>query len=118
MKIYINRIRHDGWDDDIESLELYTTSPMSKYDFIKYFNEHIAGKDTEGHEDLGIHTDIYRFSCSGAHRSKKFPKLELVEDIDDEDDEYCCDLKFADDKYSDYYRFSSTYVSLVDIRKE
>lgn len=113
MKIYINMIRHVGWDDDIDSLELYTTFPMSKHEFVEYYNEHIAGKDTEGYEDLGIHTDIHRFCCSGTWRSKIFQKLELDEDEDEDED--CYDLKFAGcDKY---YSFSSTCVSLVDIKE-
>lgn len=121
MKIYINTIHHAGFDDDIESLNLCTTFPMSKHEFVKYFNKNIAGKNTKGYGELGVYTDISRFDGEYPWRTKKFPKIVLEEDEDE--DGYYCDLRFADDtgnSFVTYYRFYSKCVSLVDtnVRKE
>lgn len=114
MKIYINTILNTHWNGEEEWLKLYTTFPMSKHEFVEYFNKHIAGKDIETYRNLGISTNIWWIKGVDEYSStREFPKIEL--DEDENEDEWYCDIYFADKNDPDYYYFYSECVSLVDI---
>lgn len=95
MRIYKNTIEHCGWEDDINELAIYATWPMTKHEFVQYYNGNIADMNTHGCEDYGVVHNIYRFN----DRVDKFPWLEYI--LGKDDDGY--DLKFSDD--TDDYKF-------------
>lgn len=113
MRIYKNTIEHQGWDDDIHELAVYTTYPMEKREFVEYYNKNIAGTSVDGCEDYGIIHDIYRFTRS-YDRVEKFPWLEYVLGKDDDYD----DLKFSDDGDGYSFRRYSFNVIGLDADKE
>lgn len=96
MRIYKNTIEHRGWEDDINELAIYTTWPMTKHEFVEYYNENIAGTNTRNCEDYGVTHNIYRFDV----RVDRFPWLEYILDEDEDDHS----LKFSDD--GDKYEFT------------
>lgn len=113
MRIYKNTIEHQGWDDDICELAVYTTWPMEKHEFVEYYNKNIAGTNVDKCEDYGIVHDIYRFNRS-YDMVEKFPWLEYVLGKDDDYD----DLKFSDDRDGYSFRRCSFNVVGLDTDKE
>lgn len=95
MRIYKNTIEHYGWESDINELAIYTTWPMTRHEFVEYYNKNVAGMSPRNCEDYGVAHNIYRFE-DGMDR---FPWLEYVLDADEDD----YNLKFSDDE--DEYKF-------------
>lgn len=112
MKVYVNTLEHRGWEDDISRFEVFTTWQMDKHNFVRYYNENIAGKSTADYENMGILHDICRFYRSYLRPVQNFPWLEYV--LDAEED--CDDLKFADD--GDRYKFYSCCVNIDGLNDE
>lgn len=108
MRIYKHTLKHQGWEDDINEFAIYTTWPMNRHEFVKYYNKNIAGKSIEGCEDYGVVHNIYRFG----DKVDIFPWLEYVIDEDDGFD----DLKFSDD--SDKYTFRRCSFNIIELDTE
>ena len=112
MRIYKHTLLHQGWEDDINELAVYTTWPMNKQECVEYYNENIAGRDINGCEDFGVVHDIYMLDDLNS-KTAKFPWLEYVLDKDDDDFD---DLKLSDD--SDLYTFGRQSFEVIQAHED